>query len=380
MKGVIRVRKDLKKPWYYVRWYDEQDGKKYDITSYRGMKMYDRFYAERLLSQMQGDYERGVFNIQKYLTGASDVPPLLYQWLESVEHEVSEGTLNNYKGYVKHHLEPFFVANQVQLHEVQFDILKQLKKAVAAKLAPKGVWNVMNCMHVFMRYCHESGRIVAMPAFPRKGTYGLIEPTIKWITEDRQMAIINAMPEQHRPIFLFLKYHPRRPSEAMVLKMEDYDPREQMFTIQRGISYGKEVKHTKTRAVHYLPCHKDFIPVLEHMPRPYPFSPYVFTCKESHHRHKRYTKDILARLWKEACAKAGEDIRMYSGLKHSTCSQYLNVKGLSPEELRDITDHASVESVRRYGKLELARKRELLNRPDPQSTPKVINLTSRKKG
>lgn len=31
MKGVIRVRKDLKKAWFYVRWYDEKDGEVYIV-------------------------------------------------------------------------------------------------------------------------------------------------------------------------------------------------------------------------------------------------------------------------------------------------------------------------------------------------------------
>jgi len=61
---------------------------------------------------------------------------------------------------------------------------------------------------------------------------------------------------------------------------------------------------------------------------------------------------------------------MYSGLKHSSCSQYVNEKGLSISDLQTITDHARIESVKRYAKIEVARKRELMER-------KIVHLKSK---
>jgi hypothetical protein len=60
---------------------------------------------------------------------------------------------------------------------------------------------------------------------------------------------------------------------------------------------------------------------------------------------------------------------MYAGLKHSSCCQYINEKGLSMSDLQTITDHARLDSVKRYAKTELDRKRELMER-------KVIPLKS----
>ena len=77
---------------------------------------------------------------------------------------------------------------------------------------------------------------------------------------------------------------------------------------------------------------------------------------------KRYTNESLNIIWKKACKAAGEDIDLYSGLKHSSCSQYINEKGLSLTDLQAITDHASLESVRKYAKMEVSRKRELMAR------------------
>ena len=58
--------------------------------------------------------------------------------------------------------------------------------------------------------------------------------------------------------------------------------------------------------------------------------------------------------------KAGEDIPLYAGTKHSSCSQYYNEKGLSMSDIQVITDHARLESVKKYTKTEVVRKRELM--------------------
>ena len=42
--------------------------------------------------------------------------------------------------------------------------------------------------------------------------------------------------------------------------------------------------------------------------------------------------------------------------------QFLNEKGGTPDELQTITDHARRESVARYGKMEVLRRKELMDR------------------
>jgi len=372
MKGCVCCRKDLENPWFYVSWV--QDGKEFKITRYLNGERMTKETAHKLLSMMQGDYERGVFNLERYLNKTSDVVSALYEWLEVIQSTLAPGTYANYKGYVNHHLAPFFEKRPIMLHEVQLDVLMKLLKSL--ELKPKGRWNVMQCFHVFLDYMWRSGRIVVVPPFPRKKEYGMTEPVIEWLPEERQMAIINAIPERHRPIFLFLKYHMRRPAEAMTLKREDFNPEDGTFIIRRGISNGQEVEHTKTRKVHTIPCHSEFMKVLKTMPCDYPFSPYLFTCQESGHIHKRYTRFIMERLWKKACSQVGENIKLYAGVKHSTVCQYLNNKGYSFEEVKVITDHSSIESVKRYGKIEMARKRELMEgkvvEMKPGSKPGVL--------
>jgi site-specific recombinase XerD len=88
-------------------------------------------------------------------------------------------------------------------------------------------------------------------------------------------------------------------------------------------------------------------------------SPFFFTCKSSRTSGRPYTDRILQKIWKAACVATGENISLYAGLKHSSCCQYINEKGLSLTELQVLTDHARLESVKHYAQTETTRKREL---------------------
>jgi DUF917 family protein len=55
----------------------------------------------------------------------------------------------------------------------------------------------------------------------------------------------------------------------------------------------------------------------------------------------------------------GENIDMYSGLKHSSCSQFINEKHYSLDQVQVMTDHALRESVKRYAVVQLEEKRRL---------------------
>ncbi len=364
MKGSIIFRKD-RKIWV-VKWYDKPSKKRVSVYRYKGELMYHRKVAEKLLAIMQGDYENGTFRIEKYTKKQwTDVVPYLWEWYNVVEVDLAPATSKGYKSYIRNHLAPFFEENPFQLHEIQYDILMKLLHSI--KLSGKGKANVMYCLRTCLDYAWRSRRIDAVPPFPQKKHYQLQDPVIKWLPEERQMNIIEQIPVEHQPIFYFLKYHLRRPSEALALHREDYDPEQRVFTIRRAVSARKVINRTKTKQIHIIPCHSDFEPYLNQALRTPILSPFLFTCQTSRSEGKRYSNEILNRLWKKACIEAGEDIDLYSGLKHSSCSQYINEKGLSESELQIITDHARLDSVKKYAKTEVSRMRELM-----ESRSKVV--------
>ena len=178
---------------------------------------------------------------------------------------------------LKNHLTPFSRENPVQLHEIQYDVLLKLLNFIPR--CGKGKANVMYCLHRCLVHAWRSGRIFEMPPFPEKRDYNIVDPTITWIHEDRQIKIIEAIPTIHQPIFWFLKHHLRRPSEAMALYKDDYDPYLDAFIIRRTISARILVNRTKTGVEHLIPCNSSFKPILLNLNnRPLQYiSPFLFT-------------------------------------------------------------------------------------------------------
>lgn len=125
----------------------------------------------------------------------------------------------------------------------------------------KGKLNVMYCLRACLDFAWRSERIPLVPPFPKRKAYNMTEPTIGWLPEDRQRNIIQTIPVEHQPIFWFLKFHLRRPAEAMALHKSDFDG--EVFIIHRSFSAKQLTDRTKTGEVHYVPIVEDFRPYLE---------------------------------------------------------------------------------------------------------------------
>ena len=235
----------------------------------------------------------------------------------------------------------------------------------------KGKKNVMYCLRRCLVHAFKSNRIATMPLFPEEKKYNIVDPIIRWLPEERQIKVINAIPEMHQPIFWWLKYHLRRPSEAAALHRCDYDKEQDAFIIRRTFSNNQLVQYTKTKKVHIIPCHCEFRKIMQKMPIRID-SPYFFVNPEGKLDGQHYCLETMHKIWHRACQKTGEAIDMYSGLKHSSCGQYINEKHDSIDQVQMMTDHAQRKSVARYASVQLEEKRRLLEGKN------VINMTDAK--
>jgi integrase len=89
-------------------------------------------------------------------------------------------------------------------------------------------------------------------------------------------------------------------------------------------------------------------------------SQYFFVNPKGELDGQHYVLETMHKIWRKACKKVGEDINMYSGLKHSICSQYINEKHYSIDQVQMLTDHRRRESVQRYASVQLDEKRRLM--------------------
>lgn len=362
MKGSIQQHSKYK--YYYVAWPD--NGKIQTVSRYKGFLCRDgeiagmtgKQMAERLLSLMRADVENGTFRIEKWKGDTpSDIIPYLWKWYEEDGDSWSPATKKDYKSSIKNHLTPWFTKHPHQLHELQYDVLCQLLKDI--NRTGKGKKNVIYCLRRCLVHAFKSNRIPVMPIFPEEKKYNIVNPIIKWLPEERQIKVIKAIPEQHQPIFWWLKYHLRRPSEAMALHRCDYDKDQNAFIIRRTFSNNELVEYTKTKKQHLIPCHSEFKKIMEKMPIRID-SKYFFVNPKGQLEGSHYCLETMNKIWHKACKQTGEDINMYSGLKHSSCSQYINEKHYSIDQVQMLTDHAQRESVKRYASLQLDEKRRLM--------------------
>jgi len=362
MKGRIYKHQ---RGYHYITWYDEKVGKNVNIYYHNGQKMYDRRLAEKCLACMQSDVERGLFRIERWKgKQQTDVVAYMNEWLVIEKPHLAPSTYESYETLIRVHLTPWFERNHIQLHEIQYDVLcRMLNEFTGADGRPlkgKTKSNIIYCLRSCLGYAKKSGRIQTLPVFPEQSRYNIIEQPIDWINEARQTRIINAIPKKHQPIFWWLKYHLRRPGEAMALYKEDYIKEIDAFIVKRGISNHQYIEQTKTKKIPPpIPCHPDFRAIMKRMVVRMD-SPYFFTNPDGYLKDKRYTHGILWRLWDDAKKSVGESINMYAGLKHSGCSQLVNEKGLTIDELQMLTDHKQRKMVLKYASIEIERRRELL--------------------
>ncbi len=384
MKGSIQYHA---RGYWVIDWYHNGKHEKfYNDFLHGGGKFYRRHdkkekcfgyeMASRCLNQMRTDWEaytRGErsFDLNKYRGRFTDVIPYLETWLKTKEGKIMPGTLKPYTIAVNKHLIPFFERHPVQLHETQKDTIDLLVSELTC--APKTKKNIVNVLHACLMDANVSNRIPKMPGFPKKGDYQIKKKPIMWITRAEQDSIFKHIPKEHLAIFMFLRLSWRREGEAIALFKADYDKRVDAIVIHRGISDRKVVEKTKDGEIHVWPVEEDFRPFLEEALSIRPLSPYMFTCKTSRLEGKRYSREILMKIWRDACGKANVKIDIHRGLRTSGASSYINECGGTIEEAQERGQWSNRETLKNfYGRYDIERLRAL------QKKGKVISLQEKK--
>lgn len=344
--------------YYRVQFYHR--GTKKWLTHYDGHPLYSREMAEKLKRRAQEDVEaeakgEGVFRWERYTHQQTDTLAYLYEWLEIVRPHLAKATYESYNYAIIKHLDPFFRLHPVPLRKLNHSLFMTLLNWLP--VAGKTKQNVIGALRTCLGFALKDEKIPGIPPFPSKKNYQIQIPTVEWLPEERQLAVIDAIPKKHQALFAWCKWHYRRPNEGCALQKTDFDGN--VFLIRHGFSAGEFRPFIKTGQEFEAPCHERFRPYLDNLTKG--FSPFFFINPRAANREKHYTVYVMRRYWLRACKKVGEDIGLYQGLKHSSCCQFLNEKGGTLTELAEITGQ-DIESLRHYTKTEVARKRRLMER------------------
>jgi integrase/recombinase XerD len=184
---------------------------------------------------------------------------------------------------------------------------------------------------------------VKMLAFPM---IRVPKKTIEWLKRDEQNRIISFMPEHHQPIFKFLRSYGCRVTEACTLRKSDVEWEKNCVVFRQR----------KNLVDNVLPIFDEVRSTLK--PGKVTNLEYVFCTING----EKYNRQILYRIWTDACKKAGAKIiPLKNATRHSLACQLLN----NGEELSMVARILGIsQSVvyRFYGTISIERIKEVHDR------------------
>ncbi|MFC1591209.1 tyrosine-type recombinase/integrase [Thermodesulfobacteriota bacterium] len=258
------------------------------------------------------------------------------RWMALKEKEVAPSYYRKIEQYRKEFV-AFFGNEDVRL--INRDMIMEYYESLLGKVSVKTQYNKLGMLHTFLRDMHDREVIRDVPRFPK---VKLQKRRVKWMQKDQQLTVLQKIPEQHKPVFLFLFGTGCRQAEARALHWEDLDFNSSLITIRHNFS-GTELRSIpKDREERLIPMTQAVRQVLQKQPRTLHIG-FVFTMKG-----KPYYESSLGKIWRKACDDAGVDrIPLHAGSRHSFASQLVN-RGQSLEIIGEILGHADRRTTQKY--------------------------------
>lgn len=327
--------------------------------------------AMRLVENIRSEIDRKVFDPKDYLPEQKtfySFESKVEEWIAEKEGRVERGDLapsylKEIKRYANLYYVPHFKASDIR--EVRTGDIDRFYQALPAHLSLKTAKNIVCALQNFFIELQRKEYIQRSPQFPKISPP---EPNWRWIDQATQEALINTIPEQHRPIYTFMARQAVRPGEARALQWEDIDFARGIATICRTFSLDQVRNFTKTKRIRYLPLHPQ---VLECLKAIRGISGFVFRNGEV-----PYSTSVLWYHWKEAKEKVGitGKLRLYDGTRHSVASQAVN-RGVDLNLIGKALGHTKTDMTRRYAHIMTETLRQVFVSPDcPQDKNEDSNL------
>jgi len=306
------------------------------------------YEAEEVLQQIRKEVFERTFELANYLP--SEIEGFrgkrqLEKWLVTKE-DLAPTTYKSVRQHINEYLEPYF--GSLDMRKLNTAHVEDFMAQLPSKLKPKTVKNIMASLGSFARWLQRRNTIVMLPTFP---TVKVPDPVITWITKQKQLEILEAIPEKFRPIFKFMMYHPLRSGEVRALKVKDFDLDHRVVHVCRAFSAG-ELRTRKNGRDYYLPLSETFDAGILEAKHP---EAWVFTTPTG----KPWSKEYLPKVWQESLESTGlPHIALKNATRHSVASQAIN-RGVRAEVVSRILGHSAVGvTLERYARLEVDSLRE----------------------
>ncbi len=244
-------------------------------------------------------------------------------------------------------------------------------------LAPNTRKNVAAALRQLFREAVERDDIEKAPRIPR---IDAPEQPILWMGPKEQARALEAMPEEHRPIFRFLMLYGCRVAEACALCWDAIDRQKGLVWFRRTFSRRQLRETTKTRRARALPIFDEFAAYLDSQTSGVGVAP-VFRNPHAYAASNPsafYSPEILNRIWRKALRRAGlPHVPLKNATRHSRGMQAINLDGWGVADAQALLGHTSPSTTLRfYAHTESARLRGLVDGRRGQ----IVNLLSTTSG
>lgn len=307
-------------------------GQRHRIWQYQNEPIWHEKTANKLLNKIRAEIDSGDFDIRAYLPD-SPLNILAYSetWLKS--STACANTKRVHRSAIKKAVE--VLGDKCTVKELNYSKFARIQHEVQA--SDKWRNAVLIALKALCNFAVKDGVLKKSPAFPPLIKTQKKDP--EYLTYEEQQKVIEAMPEEHRPVFRFGMEFGLRVGEVRALKKDCIEGEE--VIIKRSFSQWELRETTKTYRIRRLPLTTKAKEILQNN-RP-SFSDYLFTYDGQRPYHERKMRLI----WTTACNITGVKINQKNALRHSLGCQLLD-EGVDIKTVSDIYGHATMDTTRVY--------------------------------
>jgi integrase len=215
-----------------------------------------------------------------------------------------------------------------------------------SSLRGKSIKNILDVFKTFLMWCRFDLEIIgSVPAFP---PVEVEAPGFRWLSAQDQISLLKHIPDEHKPLVIFLMLHGLRPGEARALRCKDISLAEESITVRATFSNGiyRERRKGRRPTPFTVPIHPEMFDFIRDRVRGNLPEAYVFVNPKT---GRHYSETGLKLIWQAARKAAGlpETVRLYDATRHSLASQLVNA-GTSLYTVSKLLGHSTTRMTEKY--------------------------------
>jgi site-specific recombinase XerD len=347
-------------------------GARYIYSMGPGAPFKKKAVAEAVLFRLRADIAKGGRTpedvVLDYLPDGKQnlVLARMEKWLENLRRKERAGDRSgNYLRDIERWLKPegyFRWWRGCSIHAVDEAAAEDFADWLAEQLVPRGKTkgkplsaktrrNILGAFRAFYRWAgRRDRRVRELRYFPWPEAN---EPDIQVITIAERDAIIAAIPEPKRGVYLALKLGAPRPNMAIEILTSDYDRKSRMLTLARarkGRTVDSQVGSTKTRVAWTIQANEELADwITKYVPKEaFLQGRLLFENPDAWNSRKAWSETRMRTLWYRACEKVmGRKVSLYAATKHTFATNAV-AGGAAEVDVQRYLGHRDGKSLKRY--------------------------------